>query len=147
MVTFYLKIMNDENKIPYRKLVLNYFDSEIYDEWTDSAQFEVYETTTTDGYGVFVAKLVEDNEIISENVHYYDHELPKIVRDVIEGSAGIYIDGEVSESIYLDDIFEEIFADNYEDILDELKDQLAEENFYAERGLGELIKLIEQEYE
>ena len=139
--------MEIENKIPYRKLVLDYFDSEIYDEWTDSAQFEVYETTTTDGYGVFVAKLVEDNEIVSENVHYYDHDLPKIVRDVIEGSAGIYIDDEVSEAIYIDYIFEEIFADNYEDILDGLKDQLAEENFYAERGLGELIKLIEKEYE
>ena len=139
--------METENKIPYRKLVLDYFDSEIYDEWTDSAQFEVYETTTTDGYGVFVAKLVEDNEIVSENVYYYDHELPKIVRDIIEGSAGVYIEDEVSESIYLDDIFEEIFADNYEDILDGLKDQLAEENENAERGLGELIKLIEQEYE
>jgi len=139
--------MNDENKIPYRKLVLNYFDSEIYDEWTDSAQFEVYETTTTDGYGVFVAKLVEDNEIISENVHYYDHELPKIVRDVIEGSAGIYIDDEVSESIYLDDIFEEIFADNYEDILDGLKGELTEQGESAEIASVNLIELIEKEYE
>ena len=49
--------METENKIPYRELVLDYFDSEVYDEWTDSAQFEVYETTTTDGYGVYVAKL------------------------------------------------------------------------------------------
>jgi len=139
--------METENKIPYRKLVLDYFDSEIYDEWTDSAQFEVYETTTTDGYGVFVAKLVEDNEIVSENVHYYDHELPKIVRDVIEGSAGIYIEDEVSESIYLDDIFEEIFADNYEDILDELKGELTEQGESAEIASVNLIELIEQEYE
>ena len=139
--------METENKIPYRKLVLDYFDSEVHDEWTDSAQFEVYETTTTDGYGVYVAKLVEDNEIVSENVYYYDHELPKIVRDVIEGSASMYIDDEVSESIYLDEIFEEIFADNYEDILDGLKDQLAEENESADNKLGNIIELIEKEYE
>ena len=116
--------METKNKIPYRKLVLDYFDSEIYDEWTDSAQFEVYETTTTDGYCVYVAKLVEDNEIVSENVYYYDHDLPEIVRDVIESSAGIYMDDEISESIYLDEIFEEIFADNYEDILNGLKEEI-----------------------
>ena len=139
--------METENKIPYRELVLDYFDSEVYDEWTDSAQFEVYETTTTDGYGVYVAKLVEDNEIVSENVYYYDHELPKIVRDVIEGSAGIYIEDEVSESIYLDEIFEEIFADNYEDILDGLKGELTEQGENAEIASVNLIELIEKEYE
>ena len=139
--------MEKENKIPYRKLVLDYFDSEIYDEWTDSAQFEVYETTTADGYGVYVAKLVEDNEIVSENVYYYDHELPAIVRDVIEGSAGMYIDDEVSESIYLDEIFEEIFADNYEDILDGLKGELTEQGENAEIASVNLIELIEKEYE
>ena len=139
--------MKKESKIPYRKLVLNYFDSEIYDEWTDSAQFEVYETTTTDGYGVFVAKLVEDNEIVSENVYYYDHELPAIVRDVIEGSVGIYIDDEVSESIYLDEIFEEIFADNYEDILNGLKEEIWCQGENTEIASVNLIELIEKEYE
>ena len=139
--------METENKIPYRKLVLDYFDSEIYDEWTDSAQFEVYETTTTDGYGVYVAKLVEDNEIVSENVHYYDHELSEIVKDAIENGVDMYIDEEVADSIYLNEIFEEIFSDHYEDILDGLKDQLSEENESADSVLGNLIELIEKEYE
>ena len=140
--------METKNKIPYRKLILDYFDIEIYDEYREDAQFEVYETTTADGYGVYVAKQAQDPEIVSENVHYYDHELPEIVRDIIEGgSTTMYIDDEVDQSIYLDEIFEEIFADNYEDILDGLKDQLVEENENAERGLGELIELIEKEYE
>ena len=140
--------MEKENKIPYRKLILDYFDTEIYDEYREDAQFEVYETTTADGYGVYVAKQAQDPEIVSENVHYYDHELPEIIRDIIEGGGTtMYIDDEVSESIYLDEIFEEILADNYEDILDGLKDQLAEENESADNKLGNIIELIEKEYE
>ena len=140
--------METKNKIPYRKLILDYFDTEIYDEYREDAQFEVYETTTADGYGVYVAKQAQDPEIVSENVHYYDHELPEIIRDIIEGGGTtMYIDDEVSESIYLDEIFEEILADNYENILDGLKDQLAEENESADSILGNVIELIEKEYE
>ena len=76
--------MEKENEIPYRKLVLDYFEGEIYNEWTPSAEFEVYETTTADGYAIYVAKSQQDEEIISENVFYYDHELPEIVKDAIE---------------------------------------------------------------
>jgi len=140
--------METKNKIPYRKLILDYFDTEIYDEYREDAQFEVYETTTADGYGVYVAKQAQDPEIVSENVHYYDHELPEIIRDIIEGGGTtMYIDDEVDQSIYLDEIFEEILADNYENILDGLKDQLAEENESADNKLGNIIELIEKEYE
>jgi predicted peroxiredoxin len=139
--------MEKENEIPYRKLVLDYFEGEIYNEWTPSAEFEVYETTTADGYAIYVAKSQEDEEVISENVFYYDHELPEIVKDAIENGVNMSIDDELANDIYLDEIFEEILADNYEDILDGLKDQLSEENESAENELGNLIELIEKEYE
>jgi len=54
--------MKKENKIPYRKLVLNYFEGEVYNEWNANVEFEVYETTTTDGYIVYVAKQPDDEE-------------------------------------------------------------------------------------
>ena len=139
--------MKKENKIPYRKLVLNYFEGEVYNEWNASAEFEVYETTTTDGYIVYVAKQPDDEEIVSENVFYYDHDIPEIVKDAIKNGVDIYIDDELADDIYLDEIFEEILADNYEDILNGLKDQLSEENESAENELGNLIELIEKEYE
>ena len=139
--------MEKENEIPYRKLVLDYFEGEIYNEWTSSAEFEVYETTTTDGYVVYVAKQPDDEEIVSENVFYYDHELPEIVKDAIENGVNMSIEDGLADDIYLDEIFEEILADNYEDILNGLKDQLSEENESAENELGNLIELIEKEYE
>jgi len=139
--------MKKENKIPYRKLVLNYFEGEVYNEWNASAEFEVYETTTTDGYVVYVAKQPDDEEIVSENVFYYDHDIPEIVKDAIKNGVDMYIDDELADDIYLDEIFEEILADNYEDILNGLKDQLSEENESAENELGNLIELIEKEYE
>ena len=136
-----------ENKIPYRKLVLDYFEGEVYNEWTASAEFEVYETTTTDGYSIYVAKQSDDEEIVSENVFYYDHDLPEIVKDAIENGVDIYVEDEISESIYLDEIFEEILADNYEDILDGLKGELTEQGENAEIASVNLIELIEKEYE
>ena len=139
--------MEKENEIPYRKLVLDYFEGEIYNEWTPSAEFEVYETTTADGYAIYVAKSQQDEEIISENVFYYDHELPEIVKDAIENGVNMSIEDGLADDIYLDEIFEEILADNYEDILDGLKDQLVEENESAVNELAILIELIEKEYE
>ena len=139
--------MEKENEIPYRKLVLDYFEGEIYNEWTPSAEFEVYETTTADGYAIYVAKSQQDEEIISENVFYYDHELPEIVKDAIENGVNMSIEDGLADDIYLDEIFEEILADNYEDILDGLKDQLVEENESADNELAILIELIEKEYE
>ena len=139
--------MEKENEIPYRKLVLDYFEGEIYNEWTITADFEVYETTTADGYGIYVAKSQQDEEIISENVFYYDHELPEIVKDAIENGVNMSIEDGLADDIYLDEIFEEILADNYEDILDGLKDQLVEENESADNELAILIELIEKEYE
>ena len=139
--------MEKENEIPYRKLVLDYFEGEIYNEWTPSAEFEVYETTTADGYAVYIAKSQEDEEIVSENVFYYDHELPEIVKDAIENGVNMSIEDGLADDIYLDEIFEEILADNYEDILDGLKDQLVEENESAEIASVNLIELIEKEYE
>ena len=139
--------MEKENEIPYRKLVLDYFEGEIYNEWTPSAEFEVYETTTADGYAIYVAKSQEDEEVISENVFYYDHELPEIVKDAIENGVNMSIEDGLADDIYLDEIFEEILADNYEDILDGLKDQLVEENESANNELAILIELIEKEYE
>ena len=139
--------MEKENEIPYRKLVLDYFEGEIYNEWTPSAEFEVYETTTADGYAIYVAKSQQDEEVISENVFYYDHELPEIVKDAIENGVNMSIEDGLANDIYLDEIFEEILADNYEDILDGLKDQLVEENESADNELAILIELIEKEYE
>ena len=139
--------MEKGNEIPYKKIVLDYFEGEIYNEWTSSAEFEVYETITTDGYIVYVAKQPDDEEIVSENVFYYDHDIPEIVKDAIINGVDMYIDDELADDIYLDEIFEEILADNYEDILNGLKDQLSEENESAENELGNLIELIEKEYE
>ena len=139
--------MEKKNEIPYRKIVLDYFEGEVYNEWTANADFEIYETTTTDGYSIYVAKQSDDEEIVSENVFYYDHDLPEIVKDAIINGVEIYIEDGLAEDIYLDEIFEEILADNYEDILDGLKDQLVEENETADNELAILIELIEKEYE
>tara|TARA_R110000824_G_scaffold72494_8_gene184956 strand:- start:1993 stop:2412 length:420 start_codon:yes stop_codon:yes gene_type:complete len=139
--------MDKENEIPYRKLVLDYFEGEVYNEWTANAEFEVYETTTTDGYAVYVAKQPDDEEIVSENVFYYDHDIPEIVKDAIINGVDIYIEDGLAEDIYLEEIFEEIFTDKYEDILDELKNELAETFQRADSELGNVIELIEKEYE
>ena len=139
--------METENKIPYRKLVLDYFEGEVYNEWTANADFEIYETTTTDGYSIYVAKQSDDEEIVSENVFYYDHDLPEIVKDAIINGVEIYIEDGLAEDIYLDEIFEEILADNYEDILDGLKGELTEQGENAEIASVNVIELIEKEYE
>ena len=47
------KQINDEDLA--QKSVLKHFNVEFTDEWTNNADFYVYEESTADGYSVFVA--------------------------------------------------------------------------------------------
>ena len=101
----------------YRKIVLDYLDTEIVDQF-DKGDFKVYAESTADGYVVFVATHDDQNVSINEDVYYYDSDLTDVIMRTLEEHYSVYIDEYLYDDIYMDDAFEEYFGEHVEDIVD-----------------------------
>ena len=112
-----------------RKVVLDYYHSEITDDWNISADFHIYEETTADGYTVYVATHDDRNINVAENVHYYDNNLGEELTQAIVDGCVIYISD--MEEFYVQDSIRELYLNlaqkKEEEITIELIDQGYEE--------------------
>ena len=82
-----------------RQKVLEHYGVEFTNDVT-KADFSIYEESTADGYGIFIATSDINNIQINEDVHYYDGDLSEKLSDFIEYSNG---DVDFPELIYVDD--------------------------------------------
>jgi hypothetical protein len=124
------KQINDEDLA--QKSVLKHFNVEFTDEWTNNADFYVYEESTADGYSVFVATHDMSHVNVSDNVYYYDSDLGDALEENIKYSNG---DEDNPEIIYVDDLHQQFIDDAIvqlfeylaerfeEEVIDELKDE------------------------
>ena len=105
----------------YRKIVLDYLNAEIVDQF-DKGDFKVYSESTADGYEVFVATHDDQNVSINEDVYYYDSDLTDVIMRTLEEHYSVYIDEYLYDDIYMDDAFEEYFGEHVDDIVDGIPD-------------------------
>lgn len=107
-----------------REAVLNHYGYQFTDDWP--AEYYMYEETTSDGYSIYVATVNPDNISISEDVHYYDHDLGDALADAIQyGSGG---DDNYKETIYVDDLhatfIDEAMQNLFEKVSVEFKNEI-----------------------
>tara|TARA_B100000900_G_C20205004_1_gene563428 strand:- start:134 stop:532 length:399 start_codon:yes stop_codon:yes gene_type:complete len=113
-------------ELNYRKIVLDYLNTEIVDEF-DKGDFKVYSESTADGYEVYVATHDDQNVSINEDVYYYDSDLAEVIMEVLEEHYSVYIDEYLYDDIYMDDQFEEYFSEHVEDIVSDSPDSFTKE--------------------
>ena len=113
-------------ELNYRKIVLDYLNTEIVDEF-DKGDFKVYSESTADGYEVYVATHDDQNVDINEDVYYYDSDLAETIMERLEEHYSVYIDEYLYDDIYMDDQFEEYFGEHVEDIVSDSPDSFTEE--------------------
>ena len=124
---------NDEDLA--KESVLNYYNIELTDNYSSSADFYMYEESTADGYSVFVATHDQNVVNVNENVYYYDSDLGGALVDFMKYSNG---DEEDPEIVYVDDL--------NQDFIDDAMVQLFE--YLAERFEEEIIdELTDEGYE
>ena len=113
-------------ELNYRKIVLDYLNTEIVDQF-DKGDFKVYSESTADGYEVYVATHDDQNVDINEDVYYYDSDLAEIIMERLEEHYSVYIDEYLYDEIYMDDQFEEYFSEHVENIVNDSPDSFTEE--------------------
>tara|TARA_B100000787_G_scaffold168580_1_gene157615 strand:- start:85 stop:384 length:300 start_codon:yes stop_codon:yes gene_type:complete len=94
-----------------KERVLKYFNLQLLDKWNDDCDFFVYSEDCVDGYSVTVATANPLKLVISEDIHYYQNEVPIFVADAIRaGAKKIYLE-ELSEIELIDEIIKELSED------------------------------------
>ena len=110
-------------ELNFKKIVTEYLGCEIKTGVNDfdTCEMQCYTESTADGYDVYVLKYTKDDISITEDVHYYEHDLAeKIVRCIDEDKIdSIFIEDYLYEDFYMDDQFEEYFNENVEEIIND----------------------------
>ena len=128
------------------ELVKNHLDISIstsLDDWSN-VDCRVYSESTADGYDLFVVTQQKDAPIICEDCYQYDHDLADAVREEIRyGVNTFYIDIDLYNDCYMEDMLVEMFVDHVEDIIedDDLDITLEEINYLKEEyGITEEVE-------
>ena len=128
------------------ELVKNHLDISIstsLDDWSN-VDCRVYSESTADGYDLFVVTNQKDTPIICEDCYQYDHDLADAVREEIRyGVETFYIDLDIYNDCYMEDMLIELFVDHVEDIVedDDLDITLQEINYLKEEyGITEGVE-------
>ena len=113
------------------------------DDWSN-VDCRVYSETTADGYDLYVVTQQKDTPIICEDCYQYDHDLADAVREEMRyGAETFYIDLDIYNDCYIEDMLLEMFNEYIEDIIedDDLDITLAEINYLKEEyGITEEVE-------
>ena len=135
--------MRDERMV---ELVKNHLDISISHDLSDWSNVDcrVYSESTADGYDLYVVTQQQDTPIICEECYQYDHDLADAVREEIRyGAYTFYIDLDIYNDCYMEDMLIEMFVDHVEDIIEDedLDITLEEINYLKEEyGLTEEVQ-------
>jgi len=113
---------NDEDLA--KESVLKHFNLEFTDNYSDNADFYIYEETTADGYSVFVATHDQSHVNVNENVYYYDTYVGDALEEFIKYSNG---DEDNPEIIYVDDLHQQFIDDAIIVLFEYLAERFEEE--------------------
>jgi len=132
---------NDEDLA--KESVLNYYNIELTDNYSSSADFYMYEESTADGYSVFVATHDQSVVNVNENVYYYDSDLSDALVDFMKYSNGsedypdiVYVD-DLNQD-FIDDAMVQLFEYLSERLEEEIIDELTDEGYELEKFKVEL---------
>ena len=140
-----MEILN-ERQIELVKNHLGISISTSLDDWSN-VDCRVYSECTADGYDLYVVTQQKDTPIICEDCYQYDHDIADAIREEIRyGAETFYIDLDIYNDCYIEDMLLEIFNEYVEDIIedDELDITLQEINYLKEEyGLTEEVENAE----
>ena len=125
-----------ESKEPTQEKIIDavkkYYGLTIDENAYQSADIYAYEETTADGYSVYVVTHDMKSICVSEDVYYYESDLPSAIMEQISYSNGdctLYADQYFLDDIYFDDVLLESFSDIAESIYDEIMNEDSDYGF------------------
>lgn len=113
--------------------IQQHYDFTLTDNWNGTPDYSIYTETTADGYEVWVATSGDGRNVcINEDVHYYENELTqRLVEAMTDYNELIYVDD--LESYYVQDAVTEAYDSYYNDMRQEVENELIEDGYEQEQ--------------
>ena len=118
-----------------RQNVLNHYGVELTSDWTEKAEYYIYEESTSDGYSVYISTDDTSSINVCEDINLYDYDLSDKLEEQIKYSNG---DEDYPEIIYVDDLYQDFIDQAIENLFIYLSEKFEEEV---------IEQLIEEGYE
>ena len=111
------------------KAIQDHYEFKLVDDWNGTPDYSIYTETTADGYEVWVATNGDGRNVcINEDVHYYENDLSdKLAEAMKDYNELIYVDD--LESYYVQDAVTEVYESYYNDMKQEIENDLIEEGY------------------
>ena len=136
-----------ESKEPTNEKIIeavkSYYGLKIDENAYDGADVYAFEETTRDGYSVYVVTHDMRSISVSEDVYYYENDVPSAIMEHIENSNGyctLYADQYFLDDIYFDDMLLEEFAEIADKIYDNITNDEGDYGF----DMAEILWLKEE---
>ena len=117
----------DETKL--YDTVLNWYDAELTSDWKNNLDYMIYSETTADGYEVWVTTEDDRHISVNENVHYYESDLGKYLKDAIQNGGLIQVEGWDNDEFWIVDTLTELYDDVQLAKRDEIINDLIDEGY------------------
>ncbi len=93
--------------------ILDYYNSKITKDYmgTNTCDFIFESVYTADSYTVYWAHPNDDYSFNPENVYYYATGLAEEIIDCIKDGLDIFIDEEIYDELYVDDMLHELYIE------------------------------------
>ena len=114
--------------------IQDHYEFRLVSDWNGTPDYSIYTETTADGYEVWVATSGDGRNVcINEDVHYYENDLSeKLVEAMTDYNELIYVDD--LESYYVQDAVTEAYESYYNDMKQEVENELIEEGYEHEKS-------------
>ena len=111
MKKIYKEDMHDVTPAEARTWILDYYNSTIYTEYQsiDKCDFSFETVYTADSYTIYWAHANDDYGFNPENVYYYASGLSEMIVECVKDGLDIFIDEEISDELYVDDLLHELY--------------------------------------
>ena len=119
--------MQEPSRETIIKVVKQHFNFTLDENAYGNYDIAAYTESTADGYEVYVVTNDMQSISISEDVYYYESDVPQAIIDEIIGYGGgdtvVYADQYFLDEIYFDDALADLFLENIDDILAEAEEE------------------------
>jgi len=136
-----------ESKEPSNEKIIeavkSYYGLKIDENAWQSADVYAFEETTVDGYSVWVVTQDMKSVSVSEDVYYYENDVPSAIMELVVNCGGyctLYADQYFLDDIYFDDMLLEEFAEIADKIYDNITNDEGDYGF----DMAEILWLKEE---
>ena len=113
-----------EDEDTARQNVLNHYGVELTSDWTEKAEYYIYEESTSDGYSVYISTDDTSSINVCADINLYDYDLSDKLEEQIKYSNG---DEDYPEIIYVDDLYQDFIDQAIENLFIYLAEKFEEE--------------------